>query len=65
MLRHRRRKIEVVAVTRTWEAWNRAGTALGNWARDPHLSEYDAEIGRGIEWIEDAAMVPSPVPAVG
>ena len=26
---------------------------LGNWARDPRPSEYDAEIGREIEWIKD------------
>ena len=25
---------------------------LGNWARDPRPSEYDAEIDREIEWIE-------------
>ena len=49
----RGRKIEVVAVGRTWEASLRARTVLGNWARDPRPSEYDAEIDREIEWIKD------------
>ena len=52
LLRDRGHKIEVVAVTRTWEASSRAETVLGNWARDPRPSDYDAEIGREIEWIE-------------
>ena len=53
MLRDRGRKIEVVAVGRTWEATIRAETVLGNRARDLRPPEYDAEIGRAIEWIED------------
>ena len=53
MLRDRGRKIEVVAVGRTWAETSRAGTVLGNWARDPRPSEYDAEIEREIEWIKD------------
>ena len=53
MLRDRGRKIEVVAVGWTWEASSRADTVLGNWARDPRPSEYDAEIAREIEWIKD------------
>ena len=53
MLRDRRRKIEVVAVGRTREETGRADAVLGNWARDPRPSEYDAEIEREMEWIED------------
>ena len=53
LLRDRGHKIEVVAVTRTWEASSRAETVLGNWARDPRRSEYDSEIDREIAWIED------------
>ena len=52
LLQDRGRKIEVVAVTRTREASSRARTVLGNWARDPRPSQYDAEIDREIEWIE-------------
>ena len=52
LLRDRGRKIEVVAVTRTWAELFRAETVLGNWAKDPRPSEYDAEIDREIEWIE-------------
>ena len=52
MLWDRGRKIEVVAVGRTWEASSRARTVLGNWARDPRPSEYDAEIDREIERIK-------------
>ena len=50
LLQDRGRKIEVVAVARTWEASSRARTVLGNWARDPRPSEYDAEI-EGIEGV--------------
>ena len=53
MLRDRGRKIEVVAVGRTSEETGRADTVLGNWARDPRPSEYDAEIDREMEWIKD------------
>ncbi len=53
VLRDRGHKIEVVAVARTREASSRADTVLGNWARDPRPSEYDAETDREIEWIED------------
>ena len=52
LLRDRGHKIEVVAVARTREASSRADTVLGNWARDPRPSEYDAETDREIEWIE-------------
>ena len=52
LLRDRGRKIEVVAVARGWEETSRADTVLGNWARDPRPSDYSAEIGREIEWIE-------------
>ena len=53
LLQDRGHKIEVVAVTRTWEASSRAATVLGNWARDPRPSDYDAETDREIERIED------------
>ena len=53
MLGDRGLKIKVVAVGLTWEASARARTVLGNWARDPRPSEYDAEIDREIEWIKD------------
>ena len=53
MLRDRGRKIEVVAVGRTSEEESRADAVLGNWGRDPRPSEYDAEIDREMEWIED------------
>ena len=52
MLRDRGFKIEVVAVARGWKETSRADTVLGNWARDPSPSKYDAEIARKIEWIE-------------
>ena len=52
LLRDRGRKIEVVAVGRTWEASSRARTVLGNWARDPGPSEFDAQIRREIDRIE-------------
>ena len=52
MLRDRGHRIEVVAVTRTWEASRRARTVLGNWARDPRPSELDAGIRREIDRIE-------------
>ena len=35
------------------KASRRARPVLGNWARDPRPSEYDAEIDREIEWIKD------------
>ena len=52
MLRDRGRRIEVVAVTRNWEASRRARTVLGNWARDPRPSEYDAWLRREIDRIQ-------------
>jgi hypothetical protein len=52
MLRERGREIEAVAVTRSWDELFRAETVLANWARDPRPSEYDAEIDREIERIE-------------
>ena len=52
VLRDRGYKIEVVAVARGWKETSRADTVLGNWARDPSPSKYDAEIARKIEWIE-------------
>ena len=52
MLRDRGHGIEVVAVTRTWEASRRARTVLGNWTRDPRPSELDAGIRREIDRIE-------------
>ena len=45
---------EVVAVARTWQERSRAETVLANWARDPHPSEFDHEIGREIVRIEQA-----------
>ena len=53
MLRERGFKIEVVAVGRTSEGTSRANTVLGNWARDPRPSDYDARIEREIEWIKE------------
>ena len=47
-------RIEVVAVARTWQERSRAETVLANWARDPHPSEFDHEIGREIARIEQA-----------
>ena len=47
-------RIEVVAVARTWQERGRAETVLANWARDPHPSEFDHEIGREIVRIEQA-----------
>ena len=52
MLRDRGRKIEVVAVGRTWEASSRARTVLGNWARDPRPSEFDAQVRHELDRIE-------------
>ena len=46
--------IEVVAIVRTPEGDSRAETVLANWARDPHPSECDHEIGREIVRIEQA-----------
>ena len=53
MLRDRKRKIEIVAVGRGSKETSRADTVLGNWARDPRPSDYDAEIDREMEWIKD------------
>ncbi len=47
-------RIEVVAVARTWQERSRAETVLANWARDPHPSEFDHEIGREIDRIDRA-----------
>ena len=55
-LRERGRRIEVVAVTRTWEELNRAGTVLDNWAREPRPSEFDPEVSREIARIEQAIL---------
>ena len=53
MLRDLGRKIEVVAVGRGSKETTRADTVLGNWARGLRSSDYDPEIDREIEWIED------------
>ena len=50
----RGRGIEVVVVVRTTDERGRAETVLANWARDPHPSEFDHEIGREIVRIEQA-----------
>ena len=55
-MRERGRRIEVVAVARTWEELNRAGTVLANWAGDPRPSEFDAEVSREIARIEQAIL---------
>ena len=55
-LRERGRRIEVVAVARTWEELNHAQTVLGNWARDPRPSEYDADVSLEIARIEQAIL---------
>ena len=55
-LRERGRRIEVVAVARTWEELNRAGTVLANWAGDPRPSEFDAEVSLEIARIEHAIL---------
>ena len=55
-LRERGRRIEVVAVARTWEELNRAGTTLDNWARDPRPSEFGAEVSLEIATIEQAIL---------
>ena len=47
-------RIEVVAAARTWQERSRAETVLANWARDPHPSEFDHEIGREIDRIDRA-----------
>ena len=52
----RGRKIEVVAVVRTWEESRRAGTVLANWARDPRPSEMDREMSRDLARIERAIL---------
>ena len=46
--------IEVVVVVRTTDERGRAETVLANWARDPHPSEFDHEIGREIDRIDRA-----------
>ena len=53
-IRERGRRIEGVAVARTWEELNRAGTTLDNWARDPRPSEFDVEVSLEIARIEQA-----------
>ena len=55
-LREQGRRIEVVAVARTWKELNRAGTTLDNWARDPRPSEFGAEISQEIARIEQAIL---------
>ena len=55
-IRERGRRIEVVAVARTWKELNRAGTVLDNWARDPRPSEFDAEVSLEIARIEQAIL---------
>ena len=55
-LRERGRRIDVVAVTRTWEELNRAGTVLDNWAREPRPSGFDAEVSPEIARIEEAIL---------
>ncbi len=52
----RGRKIEVVAVVRTWKESSRAGTVLANWARDPRPSEMDEETSRDLARIEQAIL---------
>ena len=46
--------IEVVAIVRTPEEDSRAETVLANWTRDPHPSEFDAEVGCEIDRIDQA-----------
>ena len=41
-----------MVVVRTTDERGRAETVLANWARDPHPSEFDHEIGREIVRIE-------------
>ena len=53
-LRERGRRTEVVAVARTREELNRAGTVLDNWARKPGPSEVDAEVSLEVARIEQA-----------
>ena len=55
-LRERGRRIEVVAVGRTWEELSRARTVLANWSRDPRPSEFDAEISREIDRVKQAIL---------
>ena len=43
-----------MVVVRTTDERGRAETVLANWARDPHPSEFDHEIGREIVRIEQA-----------
>ncbi len=52
----RGRRLEVVAVSRTWEEESRAKTVLANWARDPRPSEIDEETGRDIDRIHQAIL---------
>ena len=56
-LSDRGRGIEVVVVVRTTDERGRAETVLANWARDPHPSEFDHEIGREIDRIDRAIIV--------
>ena len=55
-LRERGRRIEVVAVARTWKELNRARTMLDHWAREPGPSEFDAEVSLEIARIEQAIL---------
>ena len=55
-LRECGRRIEVVAIARTWEELNRARTMLGNWVREPRPSEFDAEVSLEIARIEQAIL---------
>ena len=43
-----------MVVVRTTDERGRAETVLANWARDPHPSEFDHEIGREIDRIDRA-----------
>ena len=43
-----------MVLVRTTDERGRAETVLANWARDPHPSEFDHEIGREIVRIEQA-----------
>ena len=50
----RGRGIEIVVGVRTTDERGRTETVLANWARDPHPSEFDHEIGREIDRIDRA-----------
>ena len=55
-LRKRGRRIDVVAVARTWTELERARATLDNWAREPGPSEFDAEVSLEIARIEQAIL---------